>query len=66
MSLIVGSRSIGGSQIGGRKLINDMLQFCAKHNIVAKTEVLPLGEVNAALDKVRNNSARYRMVLKVK
>lgn len=66
MALVSGARRIGGSMIGGRRLINDMLRFSARHNIAAKTEVLPLSEVNAALDKVRNNSARYRMVLKMK
>ena len=65
MNLIVGSRAIGGSQIGGRRLIGDMLKFSAQHGIQAKTEVLPLSRVNEALDKVRKNQARYRMVLEM-
>jgi uncharacterized zinc-type alcohol dehydrogenase-like protein len=41
-----------------------MLAFAARHGIEAKTEVLPLSEINTALDRVRSNKARYRMVLK--
>lgn len=57
-------KSICGSNIGGVKIMNEMLEFAAKHQVVAKTEVLPMDQVNVALDKVRQNKARYRMVLK--
>lgn len=62
-SLIMGQRSISGSPIGSRSVMNEMLQFAARHDIKAKTEVLPMAEVNTALQKVRDNKARYRMVL---
>lgn len=64
--LIMGRRTVCGSPIGGRRLINEMLQFAARHNIVAKTEVVPMVEVNSAISRVRENKARYRMVLKNK
>jgi alcohol/geraniol dehydrogenase (NADP+) len=63
-ALIGGSKSISGSMIGSRKVMLDMLAFAAAHGIVAKTETVPMAQVNAALDKVRANQARYRMVLK--
>jgi uncharacterized zinc-type alcohol dehydrogenase-like protein len=62
-SLIMGQRSISGSPIGSRAVMNEMLEFAARHNIKAKTEVLPMAEVNTAIQKIRNNKARYRMVL---
>ncbi len=62
--LLVGQKSICGSVIGGRAMIIDMLEFAARHDIQAKTEVVPMSEVNAAIDKVRQGKARYRMVLK--
>ncbi|MDX1995533.1 MAG: hypothetical protein SF029_24325 [bacterium] len=40
-----------------------MLEFSARHNIIAQTEAMPLSQVNAALDRVRANEARYRVVL---
>lgn len=64
-SFVMGQKSIGGSVIGGRTMIREMLQFAAQHQIKAKTEILPLAEVNTAIDKVRRNQARYRMVLAV-
>ena len=63
MSLIVGKQTIRGSAIGNRTAIAEMLDFAARHGITAKTEVVPMAEVNAAIEKVRANRARYRMVL---
>lgn len=62
-ALIANSRSISGSIIGSPKEMNDMLALAAKHGISAKTETVPIAQVNQALDKVRANGARYRMVL---
>jgi alcohol/geraniol dehydrogenase (NADP+) len=63
-SLISTHKSISGSAIGTRSIIREMLDFAARHGIGAQTEVVPMGEVNAAIEKVRTNRARYRMVLK--
>lgn len=65
MSLVAGQKTVCGSPIGGRTLMNEMFAFAARHAIEAKTEVLPLSKVNDAIQKVRDNKARYRMVLKV-
>jgi len=62
--LLVGRKTVCGSPIGGRTLINEMLEFAARHNIVAKTEVVEMSKVNEAIQKVRDNKARYRMVLR--
>ncbi len=62
--LIVGQKRICGSVIGGRAMIQEMLNFSARHGIMAQSELLPMAEVNTAIAKVRNNQARYRMVLK--
>ncbi len=63
VALVIGQRSIVGSAIGNRSRIREMLQFAARHGITARAEVLPMAQVNAAIDKVRENRARYRMVL---
>jgi uncharacterized zinc-type alcohol dehydrogenase-like protein len=41
----------------------EMLHFAALNGIKAQTEVMPLTSVNEAVQKVRDNRARYRMVL---
>lgn len=61
--LLSARRSICGSLIGSRVMMHEMLDFAARHDIRAKTETMPIAQVNEALDKVRKNRARYRMVL---
>ena len=62
--LLGGQKSVCASVIGSRNTIHEMLEFAARHDIEAKTEVMPLADVNKAIEKVRANKARYRMVLK--
>ena len=62
--LLLHEKRICGSSIGGRSTIQEMLAFAAHHRIGATVEVVLMPQVNAALDKVRSNQARYRMVLK--
>lgn len=64
-TLISGQKGVIASVIGSRHLIKEMLEFAARHDIAAQAEVVALCEVNAAVDKVREGKARYRMVLKV-
>lgn len=54
---------ITGSSIGGRLVMRQMLEFSARHNIVAWTENMPMDSVNTALDRLRENDVRYRFVL---
>jgi uncharacterized zinc-type alcohol dehydrogenase-like protein len=63
--LIAGRRSICGNPTGSRHQIQEMLEFAARHGIEAKTELMPMTDINEALDRVRSNKARYRIVLKV-
>lgn len=62
--LMFGHKSVCGSVIGGRAMISEMLEFSARQNIHAMTEVMPMERCNDAVAKVRNNLARYRMVLR--
>jgi uncharacterized zinc-type alcohol dehydrogenase-like protein len=62
-ALIGGLKSITGSPIGGRATMREMLDFSARHGIKALTEVVPMKQVNEAIQKVMANKARYRMVL---
>ena len=44
--------------------MREMLDFAARNNITAMTETLPMRAANEAVEKVRSNKARYRVVLK--
>ena len=61
--LLLGQRVICGSDIGSPRLIRETLSFCAEHGIASQVETAPLEEVNAAIQRVRENRVRYRMVL---
>jgi uncharacterized zinc-type alcohol dehydrogenase-like protein len=40
-----------------------MLTFAQAHDIKPKIELMPMPQVNEALKRVRENKARYRIVL---
>ena len=61
--ILGGQKSLCASVTGSRWMIREMLDFAARHGIEARIELAPMSEVNAALDKLRENRARYRMVL---
>lgn len=62
-SLLANRRSLAGSAIGGMKETQEMLDFCAEHNIVADVEVLGYDKVNEAYDRVVKGDVKYRFVL---
>ncbi|HEY3816667.1 MAG TPA: NAD(P)-dependent alcohol dehydrogenase [Polyangiaceae bacterium] len=61
--LLTGQRAICGSDIGSPAAIREMLVFAAEHRIGAQVERAPMADVNAALQRVRENRVRYRAVL---
>ena len=59
-SLIAGRRSLAGSNIGGIRETQEMLDFCGKHNITSDVEVIPIQDVNAAYDRLLKSDVKYR------
>jgi uncharacterized zinc-type alcohol dehydrogenase-like protein len=62
-TLISGLRSISGSPIGSPHQLKEMLDVAARHGVKATTELFPMAQANAAIDKVKKNKVRYRAVL---
>jgi len=62
-SLIAGQKSLGGSPTGSPSVIDEMLEFSARHSIAPITETFPMSKVNDALERLRSGKARYRVVL---
>ncbi|MDH4157918.1 MAG: NAD(P)-dependent alcohol dehydrogenase [candidate division Zixibacteria bacterium] len=62
--LLFGQLSVCASVIGGRAMMKEMLGFAARHHIAPQTEVTPMEQVNEAIRKLKENRARYRIVLK--
>ena len=63
LPLIFGQKSVVGSIVGGRRFMQEMLEFAAVNQIKPAIETMPLSQVNEAMDKVAANKARYRIVL---
>lgn len=58
-SLIMGRRSLSGSNIGGIAETQEMLDFCGEHNITADVEVIPIQKVNEAYER-KDSGGRKR------
>ena len=61
--LVAHEVSITGSLIGNPPTMRAMLAFAQEHGIRPVVELMPMSQVNAALQKVKENKARYRIVL---
>ncbi len=59
-SLIMGRRSLSGSNIGGIAETQEMLDFCGEHNITADVEVIPIQKVNEAYERLVKSDVKYR------
>jgi len=55
-----------GSLIGGIKSTQEMLDICGKHKIGAQIEILPLKDINTAMERLEKGDVRYRFVMDVK
>ena len=64
--LIGARRSISGSLIGGIAETQEMLDFCAKHKILADVEVMPMSGVNEAFSRLAKGDVRFRFSLDLK
>jgi len=59
-SLITGRHILSGSVIGGIRETQEMLDFCAEHNLTADVEVIPIQKVNEAYDRMAKSDVKYR------
>ncbi len=57
------ARSVGASLIGGVAETQEVLDFCAEHNILPQVQMIKMDEVNNAFEKVNDEEVRYRYVI---
>jgi uncharacterized zinc-type alcohol dehydrogenase-like protein len=65
-SLIMGRKTLAGSIIGGIPETQEMLDYCAKKNILSDVEVIPASKINEAYDRTLAGDVRYRFVIDLK
>lgn len=63
INLILKRRSIAGSLIGGIKETQEMLDFCAEHNIVSDIELIPIQKIDEAYSRMLKSDVKYRFVI---
>jgi uncharacterized zinc-type alcohol dehydrogenase-like protein len=64
-SIIGKRRTLAGSMIGGIKETQEMLDYCAEHQIVSDVEVIKMSQINEAYERVIKSDVRYRFVIEV-
>ncbi len=62
-NLIFGRKSIAGSLIGGLPETQEMLDFCAAHNIVSDIELIRMDQINEAYERLLKSDVKYRFVI---
>ncbi len=63
INLIFGRKSFAGSLIGGLPETQEMLDFCAAHNIVSDVEVIAIKDINEAYERMLKGDVKYRFVI---
>lgn len=64
--LISRRRSLAGSLVGGIKETQEMLDYCAEHNIVSDVEMITIDQINEAYQRTLDADVRYRFVIDMK
>ncbi len=62
-TLLFKRRRIAGSIIGGIQETQEMLDFCAEHNITSDIEVIPIQKINEAYERMLKSDVKYRFVI---
>jgi alcohol dehydrogenase (NADP+) len=62
-TLIFQRRSLAGSLIGGIAETQEMLDYCAAHNITADVEVINIRDINTAFERMEKSDVKYRFVI---
>ncbi len=65
-SVTANRRSLAGSNIGGMQETQEMLDYCAEHNIVSDIELIGVDKIDEAYDRVVKSDVKYRFVIDMK
>lgn len=62
-ALVFGRRRVVGSLIGGIAETQELLDFCGKAGILPEVEMIAMGEINEAFERMERGDVRYRFVI---
>jgi uncharacterized zinc-type alcohol dehydrogenase-like protein len=63
MHVAMFNRTLGGSIIGSISETQEILNFCAKHEIAPEVEMISIDQVNKAFENIKNEEVRFRYVI---
>jgi len=63
MEMAMHRRSISGSIIGSIVETQEVLEFCAEHNILPEIEIIKIQDINEAFEKMKDEEVRFRYVI---
>jgi uncharacterized zinc-type alcohol dehydrogenase-like protein len=61
--VLMGRRRISGSPIGGIAQTQELLDFCAEHQVLPDCEIIPIGQINEAYARMERSDVKYRFVI---
>ncbi len=61
--LIRNNRTLAGSLIGGIQAIQELLAFCAEHQVLPSCEMIAIQDINQAFERLQHNDVKYRFVI---
>lgn len=64
-NVVNGRKSFSGSNIGGIAETQEVIDFCAQHNITADIELIKADEINEALERLEKGDVKYRFVIDI-
>lgn len=62
-NLIGGRKSLAGSLVGGLPETQEMLDYCAEHNIVSDIELINIKDIDASYERILKGDVKYRFVI---
>ena len=65
-AIVTNRHSLSGSMIGGMKETQEMLDYCAEHNIVSDIELIGVDKIDEAYNRVVKADVKYRFVIDMK
>ncbi|MDQ6815516.1 MAG: NAD(P)-dependent alcohol dehydrogenase [Bacteroidota bacterium] len=63
LPMVFGARSLSTSLIGGLAETQEMLDYCAEHNITADVEIIDMKDINKAYERMERRDVKYRFVI---
>jgi uncharacterized zinc-type alcohol dehydrogenase-like protein len=63
LPIVFGGRSVAGSLIGGIAETQEMLDYCAAHDITCDVEMIDIKDIDRAYERMEKSDVKYRFVI---